>query len=78
VNVQVKLFGPLRKYSDPDSPGHLRVELPAGSTVADLVSRIANQRGEVAACAVNGRTRKLDTVIQEGDVVMLLSRLGGG
>lgn len=78
MKIIVKLLGTLRKYSDSDSPGRLQVDLPSGSTVTDLIDRITDRRGEAAACAINGHTRRLDTVIDDGDEVVLLSTLGGG
>ena len=76
--VNVRLLGGLRKYSPADSPGQMRMNLPPDSTVADVIGRITNKAGEVAACAINGHARKFDTVIHEGDEVILLNRLGGG
>ena len=78
MKVTVKLLGTLRKFSHPDTPGRTTVDLPGGSTVNELVARIIKGRATVVACAINGRTRKLDTVISEGDEVILLSKLGGG
>lgn len=78
MNVTVKLLGTLRKFSHPDSPGELKIDLPSDSTVADLINRIIKGKATVVACAINGRTRNLDTVICEGDEVILLSKLGGG
>ena len=78
MKIDVKLFGTLRKYSNPESPGRLQVNLPVNSTVTDLVDRIVERRGEVVVCAINGHTQRLNTVIHDGDEVVLLNRLGGG
>ena len=78
MTVKVKLLGTLRKYSPPDSPGEVTVDVPSGTTVSDLAQRIVKSRAPVLACAVNGRTRRLNTVVNEGDEVILLSKLGGG
>lgn len=78
MNVTVKLLGTLRKFSHPDTPGRLSVELPENTTVAELVERVVQRRAPVVACAVNGYTRKMNTVISDGDEVVLLSKLGGG
>jgi molybdopterin converting factor small subunit len=76
--VEVKLLGTLRKYSPPDTAGKVKLDVPSGSTVSDVAHRIVSSRAPVVACAVNGHTRKLNTVVNEGDEVILLSKLGGG
>lgn len=78
MKIEVKLLGTLRKYSYPNSPGRVQVDLPSNSKVIDLIARITERNTEVVACAINGHTRKLDTVIRDGDKVILLTKLGGG
>jgi molybdopterin converting factor small subunit len=78
LTVKIKLLGTLRKYSPPDSPDEVMIDVPSGSTVSDLAHRIVKSRAPVVACAINGHTRKLNTVVNDGDEVILLSKLGGG
>jgi molybdopterin converting factor small subunit len=78
LTVTVKLLGSLRNFSQPDSPGKMTVDVPSGSTVHDLALQIVESRAPVVACAINGHSRRLDTVINDGDEVILLSKLGGG
>lgn len=74
IETEVRLFNSLFR-----SGGTMRVALPAGSTIADLLARLGIPRAEVHLAMVNGRDvtpRLLGGIetghpIQEGDVVAL-------
>ncbi len=56
----------------------LEVELPEGSTLADLVTHLALPGEEVKITFVNGRTQKLDYRLTAGDQVGIFPPVGGG
>jgi molybdopterin synthase sulfur carrier subunit len=88
MQVHVKLFATLvssvpqavqARYPQgirPASP--LEVELPAGSTLADLVAHLALPREEVKIVFVNGRAQELDYRLAPGDQVGIFPPVGGG
>jgi molybdopterin converting factor small subunit len=59
-------------------------DLPAGATGADLAARLAEQfpaifpQAERAIYLVNQRTGAGDTLLNDGDQVLMLQILGGG
>ena len=54
------------------------VELPEGSTLANLVDDLALPREQVKVTFVNGRIRDLDHPLQPGDEVGIFPPVGGG
>ena len=77
METVVHLFGSLRRLSQPDTPGQARVELPAGSDIRDLLTRMGIEEKIVMASAVNARACTLDKRIVETDEVYLITQLGG-
>ena len=88
MKVQVKLFATLaQSVSGPFLAHHpkgirpgtpLEVELPEGSTLADLVAHMSLPREELKLTFVNGRARELDYRLVPGDEVGLFPPVGGG
>lgn len=74
VNVQVRLYGILREKRPPD--GRTELSLAMGSTVNDVVTRLAIA-GHVQT-AVNGQIKPLDTVLVDGDTVEIFRAAAGG
>ncbi|MBL7202544.1 MAG: MoaD/ThiS family protein [Anaerolineae bacterium] len=56
----------------------LEIDLPEGSTLADLIDRLALPREKVRVIYVNGRARKLDYRLVPGDEVGVFPAIGGG
>lgn len=77
VTVEVRLFNSLAKYADDLRP--VRLEVPAGSNVGDILQRLKIPGDKVYLALRNGRdiTPSLhdpvneDTVLDEGDVLGL-------
>ena len=86
MQVHVKLFAGLVQNVPPDilSQGVVRsgtplpVSLPEGSTLGDLVTHLTLPPDKVRITFVNGRTRKLDHVLSDGDEVGIFPPIGGG
>ena len=88
MKVQVKLFATLaQSVSGPILAHHpkgirpgtpLEVELPEGSTLADLVAHMSLPREELKLTFVNGRAQELDYRLVPGDEVGLFPPIGGG
>lgn len=78
MEVTARLYGTLRRFSLPDSPGIWRGELPGASSLRDLLRVIGADEQEVAAASLNGTLRSLDTEIPEGAEILLVTPVGGG
>jgi sulfur carrier protein ThiS len=76
--VTARLFGTLRRFSLPDTPGEWHGELPPGSSLRDLVRALGAEERELSAASVNGTVRSLDTAIPEGAEILLVTPMGGG
>ena len=78
MQITARLYGTLRRLSQPDTPGLWQGEAPDGLTVAGLVSFLGTRIEEVAAATRNGEPCPFDTILEDGDVVVLVTPFGGG
>lgn len=82
MNVEVRLYGALRRYRPPEAaasfPQPFTVVLPAGATVDSLSLRLGIPDGVVSAAAVNNEAVESETVLQDGDRVSLFPPSAGG
>jgi sulfur carrier protein ThiS len=56
----------------------LRVQLPEGSSLVDLVDHLGLPREKVRVVFVNGRAQKLDYCCESGDEIGIFPPVGGG
>ncbi|HWR09785.1 MoaD/ThiS family protein [Sporomusa sp.] len=76
--VEVRLYATLRRYA-PSSPyGVITVDVPAGSSVLDLVKKIEINPTEIHLIMVNGIGCEFDQIVSNGDRVGLFPPVGGG
>jgi molybdopterin converting factor small subunit len=88
MTVNVKLFATLAQklaHAFPDqSPEGLKagipiaLEIPEGSRVSDLLSQLPMKKEWVLLVFVNGRARKLDHQLADGDDIGIFPPIGGG
>ncbi len=76
--IKAKLFGTLRRFSNPQTPGFWCGELPEGSTVNDLIVLIGAEVEEVSAASINGTVKSLDSKIDSNDEIILVTTMGAG
>jgi len=77
--VRVKLYGTVRRLSQPGTPGLWQGEIPPGTCLLDLVYLIGSTEREVTAASMDGRVHPLETVIPETVTkIMLVTAIGGG
>jgi molybdopterin converting factor small subunit len=78
--VNVKLFATLQQRYWPDVPAGqvVPVELPEGSTIADLIRRLKIRENEIKVTFVNGRARAELCRLKDGDEVGIFPPVGGG
>jgi sulfur carrier protein ThiS len=87
MKVHVKLYATLirsvpdalrARYPEIRSGTPLTIELPEGSTLADLVADLGLPSEEVKVMFVNGRARDFDHPLLPGDQVGIFPPIGGG
>jgi len=79
ITVHVKLFATLRRHRPGLEIGEaFPVELPPGSTVADLVRQLDLPQGQIKLVFVNALFRDEDHVLADGDEVGIFPPVGGG
>ncbi len=79
MEVTVKLYATLRKYYPDLGVGEgMKVELPEGATLGDLIRRLNLPPDVVRVAFVNGIARDEAYVLAAGDEVGLFPPVGGG
>jgi hypothetical protein len=78
MQVTVKLFGTLRRFSNPGTPGVWVGEIPEGSTIRDLAGILGADEKEMAAASINKQNVDFDAVIPGQATVILVTPFGGG
>jgi sulfur carrier protein ThiS len=77
MNVNLKCFAQLAKEQVCDYKGSTPHELPDGSSVSDLITRLGLPREEVKVIFVNHTIVTAETVLKDGDQVALAPVTGG-
>ncbi len=80
ITIHLKLFATLSRFMPgSDLPGiPQEKQLPAGTTLADLITRLGIPDEEVKLCYVNGRYQEVDYILQDQDEVGIFPPIGGG
>ncbi len=78
MRVTVKLYGTLRRFSQPETPGVWAGEIPEGCTLLELAALLGAAENEVAAGAIGAITLPLETVIPPEATVLLVTHVNGG
>ncbi|MCL4394473.1 MAG: MoaD/ThiS family protein [Chloroflexi bacterium] len=79
IHVRVRVFANLRRYvSEGDAAAGLELDLPAGATLQDVVSRLRLPSEQVRVTFVNGRARPEDWRLEPDDEIGIFPPIGGG
>ena len=80
IRVEVRLYAVLHRYAPvPLKPGEpLPLDLPAGSTVADVIARLNLPADQVKRVFVNHRAAPEEHVLQDSDRVSIFPVVAGG
>ena len=79
ITVRVKLFATLRRHRPGLGIGEpFEVDLPATSTIADLIDLVGLPPEEVKIVFVNGLVRQPADSLSEGDELGIFPPVGGG
>jgi len=77
VPIYLTLHGDVRRFRPKDAPDRAPCTVPGG-TVADLLALLPLRPGEQVIVAVNGEVATPQTVLHEGDEVLLSTPMEGG
>ena len=78
MKIRVVLHGNLARYGAPGTPGEWSGEVPAGSSLRDLIRLLGMKDGEAAAATIDGTLKGLEAIIPAGARVLLLPWMAGG
>jgi molybdopterin converting factor small subunit len=79
VRVEVRLFATLERYLPPGSHAGVAVlDVPQGSTAADVARQLGIPIGLERVLLINGRDATPDRLLAAGDVLDLYPPLAGG
>ena len=78
MKIHAHLYGTLRRFSQPATPGMWQGELPEGTTIRALIRQIGASEREVAVVSINGNARPFETEIPEGAKIVLVTHMGAG
>jgi molybdopterin converting factor small subunit len=79
VRVEVRLFATLERYLPPGSANGLAIlDVPDGSTAADVARHLGIPAGFERVLLVNGREAGAEHPLSPGDVLDLYPPLAGG
>ncbi len=78
ISVRLQLFADLRRFLPKGESGPLRLTLPAGSKVRDLLRAASVPSSEEITIGLNGEQGDLASTLGDGDEVVLFSPMEGG
>ncbi|MBI4495915.1 MAG: MoaD/ThiS family protein [Deltaproteobacteria bacterium] len=79
MQVEVKLFALFRDHLPPKSgPYSCKLELPEGTTIAQVLRDLKIPESIPAITLVNGVHRRMDEALQAGDVLSVFPPVAGG
>ena len=79
MKVEVRVFATLRKYLPGLGIGEPKVlELPEGTTFAELCDLLELPAAEVKVIMRNGRQTKFEELVADGDRIAYIPAVGGG
>ena len=79
IKIEVRVFATLRKHLPELGVGEAKpVELPEGTTFAELCEQLALPFDEVKIIMRNGLQTEMDEIIADGDRIAYIPAVGGG
>ena len=76
--VRLRLYGTLRRFSSPETPGLWTGDVSPESTIADVLAVIGIDPRELAGASSRGQLQPLDAKVPEDADVVLVTPIGGG
>ena len=77
--VYIKPIGTLKRLiKGSEDKNYIEINIKDKSKIVDLLNDLDVSEKNIALAAINGKTKKLDTVMQSGDKVTLYPFITGG
>jgi sulfur carrier protein ThiS len=78
ITIRITLFADMRRFLPPGVDGPQSYALPAGATVADALAAIGIPAEDEVTAGINGDQAQRDTLLNDGDELVLFSPMEGG
>lgn len=79
MKVQIRLFGTLgNKCPDHNPSKGLELDVPKGSTVADLLEKLDIPQSKVSIVSINSQLVKVTHQLKDGDSIRVFQPIFGG
>jgi sulfur carrier protein ThiS len=79
MRVTVRLHTILRRETPAGVVDRLELELPDGATISDAIDHVElDRRARTVLTVVNGKIRRRDAVLHDGDELRLVPAVSGG
>ncbi|MCW4040899.1 MAG: MoaD/ThiS family protein [Candidatus Bathyarchaeota archaeon] len=78
IDIELRLFGNLRKYLDVKLGEGYDLKIENGSTIRTVISLLEIPVNETKIILVNGRPKELDDVLSNSDRLAIFPPVAGG
>ncbi len=79
MKVHIRLFGTLgNKFPDHDRLKSFALEVPEGSTVANLIAKLDIPQSKIGIVSLNGQLVKVQKQLNDGDFIRVFQPIFGG
>jgi molybdopterin converting factor small subunit len=78
IDIELRLFGGLRKYLDVKLGEGYDLKVENGSTIRAVITFLGIPVGETKIILVNGRHKELDDVLSDSDRLAIFPPVAGG
>lgn len=79
IEIELRVFGDLRKYRKGMAIGESQaLRCSEGSTVKDILNRLGISETDAKIILVNGRAKKVDDGLYDGDRLAIFPAVAGG
>jgi len=79
IEIELRVFGNLRKYRKEMAIGESQaLRCSEGSTVKDILNRLGISETDAKIILVNGRAKKVDDGLYDGDRLAIFPAVAGG
>ncbi len=79
MNIQIKLFADLAKFLPEGATGkQAPLSVPENITIREVLEQLDIPRKKARLIMVNGVHKRLDYVLQEGDLLSIFPPIAGG
>lgn len=79
MKIEIHLHATLQKFSSSETGNIVEVDLPDGSSIRTVLDYLTIEVApEHLLFVLNGRTSELDQILEDGDVLHLMTAVSGG